>query len=556
MLQHLAVRNLAIVDNVELELGAGMTALTGETGAGKSLIVDALELVVGGRASAALVRAGADSAEVHALFSVSESILSWLREHSLNDDEPICVLRRSVTCDGRSRAFINSRPVPIGQLRELGEQLVDVHGQHAHQALLKTSAQRALIDEFGRHERLLADVATTSESLRELDARIEALSFNNENPASRLEFLLFQIDELKAQSLEPSALIALNAEHKKLANAAEILSALTAIEQQIGGNDGVLEQSGPATRSLESLLRLDDALSEPLQLMRNAAVLLTEAHSSVHRYAEALQADSLRLAELEQILGVIHNLARKHRCPESQLWERLHDLEREATQISDAESLLAEAAIEHDRVLTHYRVQAEKLSKKRKSSGKRLAKAATEILTTLGMAEARIDFSVEYAPAGKPMPAGTDDISLCVSTNTGQAMLPIAKVASGGELSRIALAIQASSIRVQGAGTLVFDEVDSGIGGGVAEIVGRRLRDLGDGRQVLTVTHLPQVAALAHQHVRVSKISDSRASRSEIETLDASEREQEIARMLGGLDVTAKTLAHAREMLNAGEQTS
>jgi DNA repair protein RecN (Recombination protein N) len=555
MLQHLAVRNLAIVDNAELELGAGMTALTGETGAGKSLIVDALELVVGGRASAALVRAGADSAEVHALFSVPESILSWLREHSLNDDEPICVLRRSVTSDGRSRAFINSRPVPIGQLRELGEQLVDVHGQHAHQALLKSTAQRALIDEFGRHERLLADVATTSESLRELDARIQALSFNNENPASRLEFLLFQIDELKTQSLEPSALAALNAEHKKLANAAEILDALTSIEQQIGGNDGVLEQSGLATRSLESLLRLDDALSEPLQLMRDAAALIAEAHSSVRRYAEALQADSLRLAELEQTLGVVHDLARKHRCPESQLQERLHDLEREATQISDAESLLEKAVSERDRVLAQYRLQAEKLSKKRKSSGKRLAKAATDILTTLGMAEARIDFSVEYAPAGKPMPAGTDDVSLCVSTNKGQAMLPIAKVASGGELSRIALAIQASSIRVQGAGTLVFDEVDSGIGGGVAEIVGRRMRDLGDGRQVLTVTHLPQVAALAHQHVRVSKISDSRASRSEIETLDASEREQEIARMLGGLDVTAKTLAHAREMLSASEQT-
>lgn len=555
MLQHLAVRNLAIVDNVELELGAGMTALTGETGAGKSLIVDALELVVGGRASAALVRAGADSAEVHALFSVPESILSWLREHSLNDDEPICVLRRSVTSDGRSRAFINSRPVPIGQLRELGEQLVDVHGQHAHQALLKSTAQRALIDEFGRHERLLADVATTSESLRELDARIQALSFNNENPASRLEFLLFQIDELKTQSLEPSALAALNAEHKKLANAAEILNALTSIEQQIGGNDGVLEQSGLATRSLESLLRLDDALSEPLQLMRDAAALIAEAHSSVRRYAEALQADSLRLAELEQTLGVVHDLARKHRCPESQLLERLHDLEREATQISDAESLLEEAVGERDRLLAQYRLQAEKLSKKRKSSGKRLAKAATDILTTLGMAEARIDFSIEYAPTGKPMPAGTDDVSLCVSTNKGQAMLPIAKVASGGELSRIALAIQASSIRVQGAGTLVFDEVDSGIGGGVAEIVGRRMRDLGDGRQVLTVTHLPQVAALAHQHVRVSKISDSRASRSEIETLDASEREQEIARMLGGLDVTAKTLAHAREMLSASEQT-
>lgn len=556
MLQHLAVRNLAIVDNVELELGAGMTALTGETGAGKSLIVDALELVVGGRASASLVRAGADSAEVHAMFSVPESILSWLREHSLNDDEPICVLRRSVTSDGRSRAFINSRPVPIAQLRELGEQLVDVHGQHAHQALLKTSAQRALIDEFGRHEQLLADVATTSASLRELDARIQALSFNNENPASRVEFLLFQIDELKMQSLEPSALEALNAEHKKLANAEEILSALTAIEQKIGGDDGVLEQSRLATRSLESLLRLDDALNEPLQLMRDAQALLNEAHASVRRYAEALQADSLRLAQLEQMLGVVHNLARKHRCPESQLLERLHDLEREAAQITDAESLLAEAVVERDRVLAQYRLHAEKLSKKRKSSGKRLAKAATDILTTLGMAEARIDFSVEYAPLGKPMPAGTDDVSLCVSTNAGQAMQPIAKVASGGELSRIALAIQASSIRVQGAGTLVFDEVDSGIGGGVAEIVGRRMRDLGNGRQVLTVTHLPQVAALAHQHVRVSKISDSRASRSEIETLDAGEREQEIARMLGGLDVTAKTLAHAKEMLRASKRTS
>jgi DNA repair protein RecN (Recombination protein N) len=238
------------------------------------------------------------------------------------------------------------------------------------------------------------------------------------------------------------------------------------------------------------------------------------------------------------------------------LLERLHALEHEETQIRDAESLLAQAVLERDRVLAQYRTLAEKLSKKRKASGKRLAKAATDILSTLGMAEARIAFEVDYSADAKPMPTGSDDVSLCVSTNTGQAMMPIAKVASGGELSRIALAIQASSIQLQGAGTLVFDEVDSGIGGGVAEIVGRRMRELGDGRQVLTVTHLPQVAALAHQHLRVSKISDKQASRSEIETLDASEREQEIARMLGGLDVTAKTLAHAREMLSASEQTN
>ena len=551
MLVHLAVRNLAIVDNVEFDLGAGMTVLTGETGAGKSLIVDALELVVGGRASAAMVRVGASSAEVHAVFNASESVLNWLREQSLDDDEPSCVLRRTLGADGRSRAFINSRPVAIAQLRDLGEQLVDVHGQHTHQALLKAQAQRDLIDEHGQHAALLAEVAGCCEELRSVEAQISALSLDEENPASRLDFLRFQIEELNAQPLDQDTLDALQTEHKKLANAAEILTALSAIQQLVDGDEGVQEKIVGASRSLGSLLRLDDALSEPLQLLRDGASAIADAHSALQRYAQTLQADAHRLVQLERMLGVIHDLARKHRCSAAQLQARAHALESECERISGAAGALRAARAARERVLAHYRKQAKRLSKQRTASGASMAKAATAVLATLGMADARIEFSIEHLPTARPLPSGTDEVALCVSTNPGQPLLPIAKVASGGELSRIALAIQTSTVGIGGAHTVVFDEVDSGVGGAVAEIVGRRMRDLGNDRQVLTVTHLPQVAALAHQHVLVSKISTKHASHSEIVTLSTTEREQEIARMLGGLEVTATTLDHAREMLRA-----
>ena len=302
---------------------------------------------------------------------------------------------------------------------------------------------------------------------------------------------------------------------------------------------------------MDSLLRLDDALNEPLGLLRDGATAIAEAQSALQRYAETLQADSHRLTQLERMLGIIHDLARKHRCPDSQLHERLQALESERDRISGAEAALCEARAERERLLTRYRKQAKQLSDKRKDSGARMAKAATAVVATLGMADARIAFSIEHVATARPMPGGTDEVALCVSTNRGQALMPLAKVASGGELSRIALAMQTSTIGVSGAHTVVFDEVDSGVGGAIAEIVGRRMRDLGNDRQVLTVTHLPQVAALAHQHVLVSKVSSKHASHSEIVTLPAAERAQEIARMLGGLDVTARTLAHAREMLSA-----
>ncbi|MFT5174272.1 MAG: DNA repair protein RecN (Recombination protein N), partial [Gammaproteobacteria bacterium] len=401
MLVHLAVRNLAIVDNVELELGAGMTVLTGETGAGKSLIVDALELVVGGRASAAMVRAGASSAEVHALFNASQSVLSWLREQSLDDDEPICVLRRTVGVDGRSRAFINSRPVAIAQLRDLGEQLVDVHGQHAHQALLKTQAQRDLIDEHGQHTALLTEVASSCEELRRIDTQISALSLDDENPAARMDFLQFQIDELRAQPLGQNTLEALNGEHKKLANAAEILSAITAIQRVMDGDDGAQEKIAGASRSLDSLLRLDDTLNEPLERLRDGATAIAEAQSALQRYAETLQADSHRLAQLERMLGVIHDLARKHRCSDSQLQARLQALESERDRISGAEAALCEALAEHERLLTRYRKQAKQLSNKRKDCGARMAKAATAVVATLGMEDARITFSIEHVATAR-----------------------------------------------------------------------------------------------------------------------------------------------------------
>jgi len=554
VLTHLAVRDLAIVDNLGVDLGPGMTVLTGETGAGKSLLVDALELAVGGRASAELVRAGAAAAEVTAVFEPDAPASAWLREHALDEEDGACVLRRVTGADGRSRAFVNGRPVPVSQLRALGERLVDVHGQHAHQALLHPRAQRELLDSFlsAAGARARTELADVHRRLLALDRTIAGLA-GGDDPRARADFLRFQIEELRAAPIAPQSLVALGTEHRRQAHAAEILDAVARARAALGDEEGSAETAlGTAIRAIESASRLDDGLAEPLDGLQQCAALLAEADAALRRYADGLEADPQRLQELEQTLATVHALARKHRVAEDALGERLAALEQELATLECGTARREQAERERRALAARYAELAALLNEQRRQAARRLASAVNGVLASLGMEGARIAFAIEHHAGATPAHHGLDQVRLEASTNPGQAPLPLARIASGGELSRIALAIHGVALDRGGAATLVFDEVDAGVGGAVAEIVGRRMRELGTWRQVLTVTHLPQVAALAHAHVAVHKERGRRASHSRVQVLGPQQRERELARMLGGLEVTARTLEHAREMLRAG----
>ncbi len=556
MLCHLGVRDLAIVDNLELDLAPGMTVLSGETGAGKSLLVDALELAVGERARSGLVRGGAGNAEVNAVFEPGEAARRWLEEQAL-DDGGDCVVRRVIAADGRSRAFVNARPVPVSRLKALGELLLDVHGQHAHQSLLQPAAQRALLDAYAGHGDRVDAIARMHRRLRELEQEIETIEGGARDGETRLDYLSFQIAELEAQPVDADSLRTLDDEHRRLAHAGDLLQAVaktqSALEDEsTGARSGV----AAARRALQEASRLDPALVEPAELLAQCDELMAEAGHRLRRYTAGLELDDARLNELDRALAVIADLARKHRCAPSELAARLQALHEEARGLADSAERLARARTEQRDVERSYRDAARELHARRADAAAALAVAVNDVLAGLGMAGAAVRFAIEHDDAGAPTPHGLDTVSLDACTNPGQAALPLARVASGGELSRIALAVHAATTAGAPVETLVFDEVDAGVGGAVAEIVGRRMRDLGERRQVLAVTHLPQVAALAHQQILIAKLPAAGGHRSVAEVLTRERRIEELARMLGGVDITERTREHAREMLDAGQRTA
>ena len=556
MLCHLGVRDLAIVDNLELDLAPGMTVLSGETGAGKSLLVDALELAVGERARSGLVRGGANNAEVNAVFEPGEAARRWLEEQAL-DDGGDCVVRRVIAADGRSRAFVNARPVPVSRLKALGELLLDVHGQHAHQSLLQPAAQRALLDAYAGHGERVDAIARMHRRLRELEQEIETIEGGARDGETRLDYLRFQIAELEAQPVDADSLRTLDDEHRRLAHAGDLLQAVAKTQSALE-DDSTGARSGVAAarRALQEASRLDPALGEPAELLAQCDELMAEAGHRLRRYTAGLELDDARLNELDRALAVIADLARKHRCAPSELAARLQALHEEARGLADSAERLARARAEQRDVEHGYRDAARELHARRVDAAAALAVAVNDVLGGLGMAGAAVRFAIEHDDAGAPTPHGLDTVSLDACTNPGQAALPLARVASGGELSRIALALHAATTAGAPVETLVFDEVDAGVGGAVAEIVGRRMRDLGERRQVLAVTHLPQVAALAHQQILIAKLPAAGGHRSVAEVLTRERRIEELARMLGGVDITERTREHAREMLDAGQRTA
>jgi len=557
MLRHLQIHDLVIVERLELELAPGMSALTGETGAGKSILIDALGLVLGAQADKAMIRAGAERAEVSALFDLDAlpQAAAWLAERGL-EAEGECVLRRVLVREGRSRAFINGRPATRQLLLELGERLVQIHGQHEHQRLLKSGEQRRLLDAWGGHQKLLQEVAQHHGHWRALDERLERLQRQADDGRRRLDYLAFQIEELRRLAPEADEVESLIEEQKRLANADRLGSELGALVHRLLESDPSLqEELGRLARETETLAtELLQEAAPAAELLDSARIQVEEAGALLRDLAVGVEHDPARLAEVERRLGALHDAARKHRVPVEALPQRLAELEAEYQTLDDAEATIETLEKERAEAWQAYLTACGKLRRRRQGAAKRLSRLLTQSMQELAMEGGRFDIEIGERAPEKAARHGLDEVSFLVSANPGQPLAPLAKVASGGELSRLSLAIQVATAHLGEVPTLIFDEVDVGIGGAVAEKVGRLLRQLGEQRQVLCVTHLPQVAGQAHHHYRVRKQRKKNRTYTTIEPLDQAARIEEIARMVGGSRITAESRRHARQLI--AEQSS
>ncbi len=556
MLVHLSIRNYAIVEHLDLELEGGMSVISGETGAGKSIMLDALGLCLGDRADSGAVRPGADKADILASFDLSEipEARAWLAERDLDQHGP-CMLRRVITAEGRSRGYINGTPCPQGDLKALGELLIDIHSQHEHQSLLKSDTHRRLLDEYAGSQDLARQVQLAAQRWKQTHSELERLSGIGDEQRARQQLLSYQLEELENLALGEHELEQLESEHKTLTNAESLLSACRLVIEQCSESDAgnVLAALTASLNRLSGFQGQPDALSEASNLLASAQIQVEEAVGELNRFLDHFEADPQRLQHLEERLDAIYTLARKHRrqpqelaALQQQLFEELESLNADDQTLER----LAEEAAAYER---HYREKAGELSRLRAAAAERLAAAVEAEMQSLGMPGGRFSIRLHSAPSEDPQPYGLEQVEFGVSANPGQPLKPLAKVASGGELSRISLAIQVITAQTSRVPTLVFDEVDVGIGGPTAEVVGQLLRRLGERGQVLTVTHLPQVAAQGHQHLFVHKLRDSDATRTAVSKLDDTQRVEEIARMLGGVDLTEESLAHARQMVGSAQ---
>ncbi|WP_420476016.1 DNA repair protein RecN [Noviherbaspirillum sp. ST9] len=547
MLRTLSIRDFVIVDSIELEFAPGFTVFTGETGAGKSILIDALALALGGRGDASVVREGAAKADITAEFSTHDEVESWLAEQEISNDEGSVLLRRVIDNAGRSKAFINGITATAAQLRELGEMLVDIHGQHAHQSLLKVDAQRVLLDtQAGLLDEAKA-VSVAHKAWRALARQREEFETNAKNVLLERERLEWQVGELEKLAVKPGEWAEISNEHSRLAHAASLLEgaqeALTVISES--DTNPILSQLSALTLKLGKLSDVDAALKPVVDALEPARIQLQEAVYALNDYLGRVELDPARLQEVEARLDAIHSTARKFRVTPEDLPQEYETLSVQLKQLADASDVEALRAQE-ERLKSEYMSTAGKLSKARAKAAKALSEAVTDAMQDLSMSGGRFVIALNEC---EPAAYGLEQVEFLVAAHAGTSPRPLAKVASGGELARISLAISVITSTATVTPTLIFDEVDSGIGGGVAEVVGRLLKRLGQDRQVLCVTHLPQVASQANQHFQVSKRSLEGRTLSNIDALDSKARIEEIARMLGGLEITATTRKHARELL-------
>ncbi|KLD65613.1 DNA repair protein RecN [Dyella japonica] len=555
MLTSLYVRHFAVVEEAEIAFGPGLTVVSGETGAGKSLLVDALMLLAGARADSGMVRAGSDRAELTAEFDLTHlpEARAWLSREEL-DEEDSCQLRRVIRAEGSSRAWINGRPANASQLGELATLLVEIHGQHEHQALLSRAHQMELLDAYAGNEALVSQVRELAQQWRELGNRIRKLS-GGDDREQRIELLSHELGELEKWALPADDLAELEASHKRLANAGRLAEGAGGVVELLDGESefALRRALGRAQLEMSKLAALDDRLAPLLELLDNASIQLSEAADGLGRYALDVDLDPNRYAEVDTHLTRLHELSRRHRVTVAELHDKAGTLRIELSELEGAGDALEKLAKQRTRLQQQYDEQATQLSQARQQAAERLGGEVSVLMGELGMSGGRLVVELEATNEGDPDVQGRERCELLVSANPGQPPRALRKVASGGELARISLAIEVATLGKDTVGTMVFDEVDTGIGGAVAEVVGQKLRALGAQRQVLCVTHLPQVAAQGHAHLRVSKDSDGESTRTRIEKLDANGRRDELARMLGGVEITRETRAHAKQMLERAQ---
>jgi len=552
MLRHLQIRDLAIIDAVEIDFIAGLTVLTGETGAGKSILVDALELLGGGRAGAEVVRAGAERADLSATVDISKvggELKHILEEQSIPQEGEL-LLRRVIGNDGRSRAWINGQSVPVTVLRAVGELLFDIHGQHEFQSLMRSNSQRELLDEFGQLESKVGLVRAAHAAWLTLMNRSVTAEAAASDRHARLDLLRYQVQELEALRLGEDEITTLNEEHVRMGHSDKLVqTARTALdglyEAEQGNAHQLLARVATAMRNAGAL---DARLAALQPKIDEAAERVQEVAHSLARYLETLEFDPARQEIVERRLATIEELARKHRVEPRELPAWHGALQRELASMESAAADIGSLRTQAAAAMATYQEQARKLTAARTSAARTFASAVTRRMQELGMAGGHFVADVTPLESAEPATHGVDRVEFRVTTNPGQPPRAVAKIASGGELARLSLAVQVCCARTA-APCMVFDEVDAGIGGAVAEIVGRELRGLGTGAQALCVTHLAQVAAQGHQHLRVAKLTDGRSTRIAVTALSPEARIEEIARMLGGLEITAKARSHAVEML-------
>lgn len=552
MLLELQIKNFAIVENLQLDFSPKLSVITGETGAGKSIMIDALSLALGARADSQSLRPGAERCDVTATFDIqhNDQAKQYLQENELDSGQD-CILRRTINKEGRSRAYINGEAVTLQQCRELGELLVDIHGQHAQHALLKTDTQRHALDQFAKHESLLTQVKQAHQRWHQLQQELSSLQQAGQDK-NYCELLRYQCQELDELDMQDNELKQLELEHKQLTAAESSIEQCQKSLQLISDDDqsAVLLLIPQAQQSLQALQQLHPGIKSAMELLNQAAIECEEARDELQAFLDKIEVNPERLHQVDQRLEKIYQCARKHHVKAAELpamhqglLQQLQNIDNSAERVQALQQAITQA-------LTDYQTLAKKLSKKRVTAAKQLGQKVQAIIRQLGMPNGEIVFQCEFDAKQTPKADGLDHIQCLVRSNPGQELLPLSKVVSGGELSRISLAIQVTTAQQDHCTSLIFDEVDVGIGGSTAAIVGRLLRQLAEHAQVLCVTHQPQVAACGHHHFRVEKHSSKTTTRTQVLSLGTTDKIQELARMLGGVSITQQTIDHAQALLS------
>lgn len=578
MLTQIHISNLVTIETLHLDFLSGTTVITGETGAGKSMLIDAIQLALGGRVAGNIVRPHQEKADISICFDVSKlsSARAWLKNYDLDTETNECIIRRTITQDGRSRSYINGMPTTLQPLRELAELVLNIHGQHEHQTLLKSDKQRDILDRYASHidaheeaevllksknQREILDryaghfnlvdkVQAYAEEWRTLHQEIHELKKLSDDRSNRSEFLKFQLQELEELQLQPDEFQTLDLEHKQLAHADELLqninqalSVLTEAEEH-----NAIRSLNQALQALESVQKVDPKIAAWIDSLKSALIQVSDTEDELRRYLDSVELDPERLQQIESRITTIFDLARKHKIAPQELYDFQLQLAKEYSELENSDERLLQLTQQLQTLEKNYFAVAEKLSASREGAAKKLDAEITKIIRTLSLPHGKFHTHFEKEVTEKIASHGLEKIIFQITTNTDQALQPLNKVASGGELSRIGLAIHIATASQHTIPTLIFDEVDVGIGGGTAEIVGKLLRELGKTHQVLCITHQPQVASLGHHHLRVEKIQKNASTQTHIKLLSEKERVDEIARMLGGVEITKKTLEHAKEM--------